>query len=113
RLSAFVDSAKKLLMLQGCALCSITHSLTGEKSEWRTCREEIGVPIDYRHQDDVDNGLAEVVQGRVPCIVAAVANHLEMLLTPEMLTRCRGNVADLKGRLKVSATMKDLVLPLS
>ncbi|MBI3608180.1 MAG: hypothetical protein HY207_09445 [Nitrospirae bacterium] len=27
---AFVDSAKKLLMINGCALCSLTHGLAGE-----------------------------------------------------------------------------------
>ena len=44
-LSAAVDSAKKVLRLRGCSLCSITHGLAGEKREWSECREEIGVPV--------------------------------------------------------------------
>ncbi len=40
KLSALVDSARKVLKLNGCALCSITHGLAGEKDEWRgmSCR---------------------------------------------------------------------------
>ena len=40
--NAFLDSARKLLRIKGCTLCSITHGLAGEKSEWRECKEEIG-----------------------------------------------------------------------
>jgi len=37
-LAAIVDSAKKLLSINGCPLCSLTHSLLGERNEWKTCR---------------------------------------------------------------------------
>lgn len=44
-LNAIIDSAKKLLSINGCALCSLTHSLAGEKSEWQSCKETLGVPV--------------------------------------------------------------------
>ena len=62
-MSALVDSARKLFKLNGCALCSITHGLAGEKSEWKTCRAEIGVPVDHLHRGEVFSPLRQVVAG--------------------------------------------------
>jgi hypothetical protein len=109
--SAFVDSAKKLLMINGCSLCSITHGLTGEKSEWRHCREELGVPVDYVHRDEVDEELHRLVGDQLPCIVAEAGGERTVLLGPEVLQRCRGSVADLKGRINYFASLHRLELP--
>lgn len=56
-LNAIIDSAKKLLSINGCALCSLTHSLAGEKSEWQSCKETLGVPVDYVHRDELTPSL--------------------------------------------------------
>lgn len=50
--SAIVDSARKLLRINGCALCAITHGLATEKREMRSCRQELEVPVDYLHRND-------------------------------------------------------------
>lgn len=110
-LASFVDSAKKLLMINGCSLCSITHGLTGERSEWRHCKEELGVPVDSVHRDEVDHELGTVVGDRLPCIVAVHGDERTVLLGPDVLQRCRGSVADLKGRLNYFASMNRLELP--
>ena len=112
-LNALVDSAKKLLRVNGCTLCSITHSLAGERSEWKSCKEEIGVPVDYVHRDEMSDRLAGVVAGRLPAVVAAVGEELVLVLAPEVLARCQGSVSDLKGRLATHAAMKGLELPLA
>ena len=62
-LSAFFDSAKKALRLGGCALCTITHGLAGERSEWRECKEELGVPVEYVHRDEIGPELREALRG--------------------------------------------------
>jgi len=114
--NAFVDSAKKLLMIRGCTLCSITHGLAGEKSEWRDCKEEIGVPVDYVHKDEITPALARVLgdgDANLPCVVAEAGGELILLLGPDVLDRCKGSVADLKGRLGVFSAMKGLELPQS
>ncbi len=108
--SALMDSARKLLSINGCALCSITHSLAGEKSEWKNCREEIGVPVDYVHRDEIDPDLAAVVHGSLPAVVAEAAGQRILLLAPDVLSRCRGSVADLKGRISAHAAMRNLEL---
>lgn len=109
--NAFVDSAKKLLMIRGCTLCSITHGLAGEKSEWRDCKEEIGVPVDYVHKDEISPALRGVVQGKLPCIVAEAGGELTLLLGPDVLDRCQGSVADLRGRLHYFASANQLAFP--
>jgi len=110
-LNAFVDSAKKLLMIRGCTLCTITHGLAGEKSEWRDCKEEIGVPVDYVHKDEITPRLDGVVHGQLPCIVAEAGGELTLLLAPEVLERCQGSVADLRGRLHYFASLHRLAFP--
>ncbi len=109
-LSAFFDSARKALKLGGCALCSITHGLTGEKSDWRDCREEIGVPIEYVHRDEVSPELRQAA-GTLPAVVAVVDGELIHLMDRQVLDRCRGSVSDFRGRLAVRAGMQHLVLP--
>jgi hypothetical protein len=109
--NAFLDSARKLLRLNGCTLCSITHGLAGEKSEWRECKEEIGVPVDYIHRDEISGELRSVVGDQLPCIVAQTGSDLVLLLTPDVLDRCQGSVADLKGRLSYFASVNRLELP--
>jgi len=112
-LNAAVDSARKVLMLQGCALCSITHGLTGETREWKDCREQIGVPVEYVHLDEMSTELHEIVGESVPSVVASAGDEYFVLLEPEVLDRCKGSVADFKGRLRLHAAMRDLHLPLT
>ena len=110
-LNAMLDSAKKLLRIKGCTLCAITHGLAGEKSEWRDCKEELGVPIDYVHRDEVSENLRSVVGDKLPCVVAQTGEDLVFLLGPDVLERCQGSVADLKGRLQTLSAMRRLELP--
>ena len=100
KIGAFLDSTKKLLMIGGCALCTITHGILGEKTEWKECKEELGVSIAYYHKDEIPEYLQEMVNGHLPCILAQAGGKALMLLEPEVLTRCRGNVDDLKGRIR-------------
>ena len=109
--NAFLDSAKKFLKIKGCTLCAITHGLSGEKEEWRECKEELGVQIDYVHRDEISEDLRRVAGENLPCVVARADGELVFLLGPDVLDRCRGSVADLKGRLQIFAAMKRLELP--
>lgn len=97
--AAFVDTVKKLVMVKGCTLCAITHGVAGEKAEWKTCRESLGVPVDYLHLDEVPEAIKPLVAGWTPCILGATGDEYVRLLGPDELARCRGSVADLKGRL--------------
>lgn len=110
-LNAIVDSAKKLLSINGCPLCSLTHSLAGERGEWKSCKESIGVPIDYVHRDELTPRLKNVISRELPCVVAEVDGELTVVLTAEVIARCKGSVADLRGRLNTHAAMRGLSFP--
>jgi hypothetical protein len=110
KISAFLDSAKKVLMVGGCALCTITHGILGERNEWKECQEELGVPIRYYHRNDLSRILEDIVNERFPCILAQIGTEYTMLLEPGVLERCRGDVRDLKGRIHYYLTANDLTL---
>jgi hypothetical protein len=111
KLNALMESAKKLLSINGCSLCAITHGLAGEKGEWKQCSEEFGVPIDYLHRDEVPPSLARIIEGRLPCVLAQTDDETRVLLAPDVLERAKGSVADLKGRLITYASMYQLQFP--
>lgn len=97
--AGLLDSAKKLLHLNGCTLCALTHGLAGEKSEWRSCKEELGVQVTPYHRDDMPAPVAKVAAGKLPVILARSGDDLVTLLEADAIDRCRGSVEDLRGRL--------------
>lgn len=107
-LAAIADSAKKLLRINGCTLCSLTHSTSGEKGEWTSCKETLGVPVEYLHRDELDARVKDVVQQELPCVLAETGGALVMLLRPDVIKRCNGSIADFRGRLKMHAVMRGL-----
>src|SRR5688572_19483070 len=103
-LAAIVDSAKKLLSINGCPLCSLTHSLAGERAEWKTCRDTMGVAVDYVHRDELSAEMkATLGSEALPCVVAQSRSGLTLLLTADTIRRCNGSIADLRGRLNIHA----------
>lgn len=109
--AAWVDSVKKVLMIQGCSLCAITHGLFGEKSKWRSCKEELNVPVDYYHRDDLPPKLHAVVGNHFPCVVAEASGEFVVILDAETIARCKGSVEDLRGRLQYRSAIKGLRFP--
>lgn len=110
KVNALFDSARKLFKLKGCALCSITHGLAGERSGWQECKAVLGVPVDYVHRDEISGEIARVVGHDLPAVVAESDDGLEVLLGPDVLERCRGSVSDFKGLL-THASMRGLGIP--
>lgn len=111
-LNAIIDSARKVLMVNGCALCEITHGLAGEKREWRACEAELGVPIDYLHLDELDHDLQTFLGANLPAVVAQVRGERKLLMGPDVLSRCGGSVNDFRTRLNFHAALHGLELPL-
>src|SRR5438270_845927 len=113
RLAAFVDSVKKVLAVEGCTLCAITHGVAGEKSDWKECKESLGIPVDYLHLDEIPPHLKDVVGTATPCVISETDGQYVRLLGPEELAACRGNVESFKRRLAAEAAARDLDLPLA
>jgi hypothetical protein len=108
--NALVDSTKKLFNVNGCSLCSITHGLFGEKDEWQSCKESIGVDVDYFHRDEVDPATADLVGDALPCVLAVTKSGSQVLMGPDVLSRCGNSVEDFKGRLHHHAVRLGLEL---
>lgn len=109
-LDALLDSSKKLLSVNGCSLCRITHGLLGERDDWKSCRDSLGVAVEYFHRDELDSSLAALVGGALPCVVAQTKSGHEVLMGPEVLSRCGDSVEDFRGRLHHHAVRLGLTL---
>lgn len=109
-LDALIDSTRKLFRLKGCPLCSITHGLAGERSEWKSCRDSIGVPVDYLHRDELDASLEQIIGDQLPCVLARTADRTELLMGPAVLDRCAGSIPDFRGRLMHHAARLGLTI---
>jgi len=109
--AAIMDSARKVLRLNGCDLCTITHGITGEKKEMTSCRESLGVPVDYVHRDEMDGTLIDATGTKLPAVVAHSGSSTWLLLDRDAITRCKGSVSDLRGRLGFHAAKLGLLLP--
>lgn len=91
-------------------LCSLTHAITGEKSEWKSCKDSIGVPIEYLHRDELNPELRRIVGNDLPCVAAEAGGETIVLLGSDVIARCRGSIPDFRGRLMTYAAMHNLRL---
>jgi hypothetical protein len=110
-LNAILDSARKLLSADGCPLCSLTHSLAGERAAWTRCRESLGVAVDYVHRDELTPSLRRLVGSSLPSVVARAAGEETLLLGPEAIDACSGSVDELITRLRAAAAERGLEIP--
>ncbi|MCH8066593.1 MAG: hypothetical protein IIC90_12340 [Chloroflexi bacterium] len=95
-LNGMWDLARKLTSVGSCTLCDITHRGVGERPEWTACKQTLGVPVEMRYRDGLSNELLRVADHRFPCVIAHVGSKPLLLLTPEAIEACRGNVETLR-----------------
>lgn len=50
-----------------CALCKLTHGYFEMRDEWKGFIEQLGVPTEYRHQDELE-GLAGIDPQQLPAV---------------------------------------------
>jgi hypothetical protein len=82
------DVAKKVLGMEGCTLCDITHGATGERSAWKRCKAELGVPVETWHQDDAPRDVREAAGERWPVVLGRIDGRLEVLVDAQGIARC-------------------------
>lgn len=107
----------QLVSLRGCALCTITRDLDNEsvaaKAEWKSCKQQMGVPVRVVPMFQWDAALREASGGRAPAVLARTADGAyHELLDEGALLQCRGSVEDLRGRMLFRAAALGLALPL-
>jgi hypothetical protein len=95
-----------------CALCDITHGTFRARPEFVRCAEGLPVPFATVHLDERTPEVAEVSEGRTPCVVA----HLDgtepvVLLGPAELEACDGRPDDLMDALEQAVAARGLRWP--
>jgi hypothetical protein len=83
---------KKYVFGQSCAMCDISHNLTGEKQEWRDMSETLEYDIKLLHIDEMDSMLEKFVSNSTPCVVASMKSGFKLLANREELSACAGNI---------------------
>lgn len=112
---ADLDRDEQLVLLKGCVLCQITRDVDNEstrnKPEWKSCKAELGVPIEVFTMDRVDARLLSAMDGGPPAVFGITeSDGVVLLLDRDALERCRGSVTDFRGRLAYRLAVLDLEL---
>ncbi len=76
-----------------CALCDITHSPIRRKREWDALVAELGVPVDLRHLNELDDREAAAVAGTAPIVLVERDGQLEPLFDAARLDEFEGSVS--------------------
>lgn len=111
---ASLSDAEQLVLLKGCVLCQITRDLDNEstksKTDWRACKAELGVQIAVYTLDRADAQVLEAIDRQAPAVCAFADGEYHLLLDEVALARCKGSVADFRGRLGFRASSLGLEL---
>lgn len=99
---------KKVLGLAHCAACSITHGARREKPEFTQLKRAWPVPLYNIHRDEMDDAMRGTVEGVLPCVVARTAKMDVLVMGPEELERCGGDVVTFEK--KIGECVKELGL---
>lgn len=82
-----------LLGTTSCALCDITHSPIRRKKEWDALVAELGIRVDLRHLNELDDRERAAVGDDAPIVLVESEGMLRPLLDAEQLTALDGSVA--------------------
>ena len=82
-----------LLGTTSCALCDITHSPIRRKREWDAMVADLGVPVDLRHLNELDEREAAAVGDSAPIVLAERDGMLVPLLDAAQLDALDGSVS--------------------
>ena len=94
--------AGKLRGTAHCALCDVTHGLTGKRSEFTRCEIGLGVPLELVHLNERSAELASFSSGRTPCVVGHAETGLVMLLEQGDLEGVKGSVSEFERILRAA-----------
>jgi hypothetical protein len=89
-----------------CALCDITHGRLRRRADFDEARARLPVPIDLQHRDEIDQSLADVIDGRYPCVLVLDPDP-NMLLGPDDLEACGGAPDVLVARITAALAARE------
>lgn len=83
-----------------CSLCALTHSATGERTEWREFVQGLPVPSEFLHRDEF-RARRPHVQTDFPAIFLDDGDRPRLLADARSINACR-TLAELKELLKTN-----------
>jgi len=92
-----------------CSLCDITHGRLRRKAEFDDLRDRIGVPFDVVHRNERTPELAAAT-GALPCVVAVTSGGRDVVLGPDDLRECAGDVGRFERDLRDALRARGLTL---
>lgn len=111
RTGELIYIAKKLLGLAHCAACDITHGPRREKPEFTELKLTWPVPVHNIHRDEMDIAMETAVLGVLPCVVARTHTADFVVMRPDELELCAGDVVSFAKRVRACVERADLRMP--
>lgn len=78
---------------------AVGHLLGRPKAAFEDLLASLPVPVDVVHRNEQAPAVADATRGRLPCVAARSGGTWSILLGPEVLASCGGDVACLGDRL--------------
>jgi hypothetical protein len=95
-----------------CTLIDITHGFTlSGKRSFKTMAAQLPVPLRLVHRNEQPPALAQLTDGRTPCIIAEVGSEQLIVLGPADLRACDGDVGRFEQVLSAGLADASLRLP--
>ncbi len=76
-----------------CALCDITHGKFKEKRAFSKCKQDLNLPFDLLHLDELDFNLKKF-HSDAPCVIGINNSEYSLIITKDELEKCSSGVED-------------------
>ena len=81
----------KIIGKAHCALCDITHGKLKEKPLFKECRQNLEIPFELLHLDELNNELNKFFND-APCIIGVDGNQYSIVINSNELEECNSDV---------------------
>ena len=85
-----------------CALCDITHGRLRRRADFDAASEQLAVPLQLCHRDEIDETVRLAANGRFPCVVAVGTDGAWVVMDRDDLDACDSDPAALVERLNAA-----------
>jgi len=89
-LNTLLDIGHKIVSPQtyACNLCAITHSTFSMRGEWRHFVDELGLPVEFLHRDELVNRY-DMRNVTLPAVFLKTGGKLQAWIGRDEIDRCR------------------------
>tara|TARA_B100000287_G_scaffold133360_1_gene125391 strand:- start:4017 stop:4376 length:360 start_codon:yes stop_codon:yes gene_type:complete len=74
-----------------CALCDITHGKLKEKKDFKQCKQDLEIPLELLHLDELEPEL-EKFANEAPCIIGKNEEEFVLIIDSDELEKCKSSV---------------------